>query len=104
VTSWLPLITGSGGALVVLAIWIGMLVAGQLHTDKEFTKLEERADALETENDALRDAIETERRAASDVARAGAVTNQLIAALTGMAAQKKHLPPPDITPEDLGFS
>ena len=101
-TSYLPYITGSGGALVVLAVWVTLLLGGQLHTEKEFSKVEEACDALKTENDALRDALDIERRASSDVARAGAVTNQLIAALTGIAAQKNRAAHPDISPpEDL---
>lgn len=81
----LPLITGSAGALVVLALVAWAFYAGKLHSDTEFAK-------LEAENANLRAALDTERTAVNEASRTGAVTNQLINALTTMAAQQGHTP------------
>lgn len=88
-TSYIPLITGSGGALIVLVCWIAALLSGKLHTDSEFTRLDDENTNLREENVQLHAALDAERRSASDVARAGAVTNQLIHALTELAAERK---------------
>ena len=48
--SFLPLITGGAGALVVLSLWVYAFFTGKLHSDREFSK-------LETENDQLRTAV-----------------------------------------------
>ena len=37
------------------------------------------------------------------MARAGTVTNQLIIALTELAAERKQVPPPVITAKELGL-
>lgn len=101
--TYIPLITGSGGALVVLVIWLGTIMAQKLHTDGEFTRLEAENISLREENAQLRSALDSERRSASDVARAGTVTNQLISALTELAAEHKSVPPPVITARELGL-
>ena len=101
-TSFIPLITGSAGALVTLVIWLCMVLTGQLHTEGEFQKLNEENIGLREENAQLHAALEAERRSASDVARAGAVTNQLISALTDLAAERKQLPPV-ISGKELGL-
>lgn len=88
--NYIPLITGSAGALVVLVIWVSMLVSGHLHTEGEFTRLNDENISLREENAQLRAALDAERRSASDVARAGSVTNQLISALTELAAERKQ--------------
>ena len=101
--TYIPLITGSGGALVVLVIWLGTIMAQKLHTDGEFQRLEAENTGLREENSQLRAALDSERRSASDVARAGTVTNQLIFALTELAAERKQIPPPVITAKELGL-
>lgn len=89
----IPLITGSGGAIAVLVLWLAMVITGRLHTEREFSKLNEENVSLREENMQLRAALDAERRSASDVARAGAVTNQLISALTEIAAERKNPAP-----------
>ena len=101
--SFLPLITGGGGALIVLALWVYAFFTGKLHPEAEFGKLEEENRALRAENEGLRLALSTERKTVNETASAGQVTNQLISALAGLAAGRKPLPVPDLTPEDLGL-
>ena len=91
-TEYLPLITGSAGALVVLVLWLSLILSGKLHTEQEFAKLNDENINLREENSQLRAALDSERRSASDVARAGSVTNQLISALTELAAERKQPP------------
>lgn len=101
---YLPLITGSGGALVILAIIAWAFYAGRIHSDREFCKLEAENDALKAENTQYRIALETERKTVGEVASAGQVTNQLINALTTLASEKAAKPaPPGLTAEDLGL-
>lgn len=61
------------------AVWA--FYTGKIHSDREFSKLEE-------ENRVLRDAVQAERTRADELARAGTVTNQLIGALTQVAAER----------------
>ena len=82
----LPWITGSGGALVVLAIIVFMFVTGKLHSHDEVKKLEKENVQLKAENFQLRLALDTERQVVNDTARAGMITNQLISALTDIAS------------------
>jgi hypothetical protein len=108
VTSILPLITGSAGAVVVLALGCYLFFAGKLHSDAEFQKLAK-------ENDDLKAALESERRALNDAASTGTVTNRLISALIQVSAQRDsehdhHAGHPraaertrDLTGEDLGL-
>lgn len=91
-TEYLPWITGSGGALAVLAIWVSLILSGALRTQREVTKLEEENDQLRRANDKLTYALDTERKTLNETAAAGQVTNQLIAALTSVATAKP-LPP-----------
>lgn len=100
---YLPLITGGGGAMVVLALWVYAFFLGKIHSDSEFTKLEDENRSLRAENDGLRTALSTERRTVDDTASAGQVTNQLISALAGLAAGRRPLAKPDLTPEDVGL-
>ena len=79
--SYLPLITGSGGALVVLAIVAYLLATGKLHSDSEFQRVAD-------ENKDLRAALETERTTNNELARAGGVTNKLIGALVEVATDR----------------
>ena len=79
--SFLPLISGAGGALVVLALWVYAFFTGQLHSDKEYQKLVD-------ENADLKTALETERITNNELARAGGVTNKLIGALVDVATDR----------------
>lgn len=102
---FLPLITGGGGALVVLSIVAWAFYIGKLHSDREFSKLETENDQLRSSNEQYRLALEAERRTLNETAQAGAVTNQLIAALTSLATgAKPPAPPPGLTAKDLGLS
>jgi hypothetical protein len=101
-TTYLPLITGSGGALVTLAIGMYLFLGGKLHSHAEFSKLEAENDQLRAENNQYKFALETERKTLNEAASAGQVTNQLISALTTIAAGRKAKPP-ELTAEDLGL-
>jgi hypothetical protein len=98
--------TAPGVALVVviaLAVWAYQ--TGKVHSDREFSRLEEENKALRAENTGLRSALATERTAVNEQAAAGAVNNQLISALVHMAAERRGLPAPvaDPSPEELGL-
>jgi hypothetical protein len=101
---FLPLITGSAGALVVLTLVAWAFYSGRLHSDREFSKLEHENDQLRAAYDQLRLAIETERQTVNEAAVTGAVTNQLISALTSIASGRKQAPAtPGLTAEDIGL-
>jgi hypothetical protein len=105
-TSFLPLITGSAGALVVLALGVYAFFTGKLHSDAEFLKLVK-------ENEDLKAALEAERKAVNEAAKTGTVTNQLISALIQVSTQKegehdrsggaRGRQPRELTGEDLGL-
>jgi len=80
--SILPLITGSAGAVVVLALGCWLFLSGKLHSEAEFSK-------LARENDDLKGALESERKAVDEAARTGTITNQLISALIQVSTQKE---------------
>lgn len=108
--SFLPLITGGGGALIVLALWVYAFFTGKIHSEQEFSRLEEENKELHTENNALRSAISSERKTVDETASAGQVTNQLISALAGLAAGRNPTPPPppsstplELTAKDVGL-
>lgn len=86
--SLLPWVTGSGGALVVLALGLWGFYTGKIHPDREFGKLEEENGQLRAENGQLRAALDTERKTVNETASAGQVTNQLITALAALAAER----------------
>jgi anaerobic C4-dicarboxylate transporter len=101
----LPLITGSGGALVVLAVVAWLLGTGKLHSDSEFRKVVEESDARAA-------ALETERTINNELARAGGVTNTLIGALVQVAtdrtaesrsALRAAIPDSGLSATDLGL-
>lgn len=78
---YLPYITGSGGALAVLAIGIWLIVTGKLHTRGEFDRvLEERGH--------YKDALETERITNNELARSGTVTSKVLDALVEVARDR----------------
>jgi hypothetical protein len=66
-------------ALACLAVWA--FYTGKVHSHREFAKQEEEAATW-------RKAWEAERTRADELARAGTVTNQLIGALTQVAAER----------------
>ena len=84
--SLLPWITGPIGALVVLAIGISLFLTGKIHSDREFSKLEKENELLRQESSQYRFALDTERKTVNEAVSAGQVTNQLISALTAIAA------------------
>ena len=98
---------GTGGVVVLLII-LGYLVPKPTHT----RVLEDSARKDET-IDKLTEALALERQRSNDATQAGAVTNQLIGALTTLAtehrAAEKHdgtaLPaaPLDLTGKDIGL-
>lgn len=96
---FLPLITGGGGALVVLSLVAWGFYSGKLHSHREFVK-------LERENASLRDALDRkeqtstiERQATVETARAAAVTNRLLDAFLALAAANR---PPGAGPTAKG--
>jgi hypothetical protein len=89
VSNYLPLITGGGGALVVLALWVWALATGKLHSDPEFTRVVAENDSLRAANDKLTEALGLERQRSNDATQAGAVTVQLIGALTTLATEHR---------------
>lgn len=108
--SFLPLITGGGGALIVLALWVYAFFSGKIHSAQEFARLEEENKELHIENNALRSAISSERKTVDETASAGQVTNQLISALAGLAAGRNPTspslsppPPLELTAKDVGL-
>ena len=96
----LPLITGSTGAIVVLALVAYLFYIGKLHSDSEMQK-------LIRENEDLKEALASERRAVDEAMRTGTVTNQLISALTQIAEHRQGTALPsrhhELTGEDLGL-
>lgn len=104
---YLPLITGSGGALIILAIICWAFATGKIHSDAEYQKQEAEIGALRAENTQYRLALDTERHTTNETASAGLVTNQLITALTNLAADRKAAPPSTpsagLTAKDLGL-
>ena len=106
--SLLPLITGGGGALIVLTLWVYVFFTGKIHSDQEFSRLEEENKELHAENTGLRSALSSERKTVDETASAGQVTNQLISALAGLAAGRNPMPQPsppplELTAKDVGL-
>jgi hypothetical protein len=79
--------------VVLAAVWA--FYSGKVHSDREFSK-------LEAENKALREAQAADRARADEVTRAGAVTNQLISALTQVAADRSHAIRGELTGQEPG--
>ena len=88
-TSWLPFITGSGGALAVMAFGLYLFLTGKLHSDRDFSKLEADNKDLRAANDRLQEALGLERQRSDAVAQAGGVTNQLISGLEKLATEHR---------------
>ena len=116
-SSYLPLITGSGGALIVLALWVYAFVSGKIHSDREYTKVETDSARKDEVIERLQEALDLERQRGNDVAQAGAVTNKFIGAMVAIATDRREhagsghdgLPagreasPLDLTAKDLGL-
>ena len=83
--SYLPLITGSGGALVTMALGVWLFLAGKIHSDDEFKALQEERDYWRDAHAEGQRAMEIERRIVTETAQAGTVNVQLIRALTTLA-------------------
>ena len=88
--SYLPLITGGGGALVVMAIGLWLFLTGKVHSDPEFRKVERDNKDLRAANDRLQEALGLERQRSDAVAQAGGVTNQLISGLVKLATEHRE--------------
>lgn len=88
-SSYLPLITGSGGALVVLALGLYLFIAGKIHSDRDYSKLEADNDGLRAVNDRLQEALTLERQRSNDATQAGEVTNKLIGGLVKLATERR---------------
>jgi hypothetical protein len=89
VTSYLPYITGSGGALAVMAFGLYLFLTGKLHSDREFSKVESDNTNLRAANEKLTEALSLERQRSNDAAQAGEVTNQLIGGLVRLATEHR---------------
>jgi hypothetical protein len=103
----LPLITGSSGALVVLALGLWLFIRGKIHSHAEYEKLEQAYDNSQAANRALLDALAVTGHAVHETAQTGQVTQQLIQAFTQIAQESSHRrrrPPGELTAEDLGLS
>lgn len=87
--------------MVVMAIGLWLFLNGKIHSDREFSKLEAENEQLRTALDRKQVALDTERKTTNDAASAGQVTNQLITALTTIAAGRRK--PAELTGEDLGL-
>ena len=83
-------------ALVILVLFI----SGNIHSDREYGKLEKERDYWRDAYNKRVEALQIERQIVNETARAGQVNNQLIAALTTIAAGRKTLPDPVAAPED----
>lgn len=73
-TSLIPYVTGSGGALVVLLYVVYQFQKGNWHSKSEFDAQAKRIEQLEG-------ALSAERQAVNEYARTGSTNNQLIDAL-----------------------
>ena len=90
-SDYLPLISGSGGALVVLSLWVYAFFTGKIHSDRDYTKLERDNADLQSANDKIQEALDLERQRSNDAAAAGAVTNQLIGGLVKLATEHRAI-------------
>jgi len=109
----LPLITGSGGALVTMALGVWLFLAGKIHSDEEFKAMQAERDYWRDAHAEATRAMEIERRIVNETAQAGQVNNQLLSAIVNLATSRalpgspvrSRKPPsgPGLTAEDLGL-
>lgn len=79
--------------VVLAAVWA--FYTGRVHSDRDYSKLEQ-------ENKDLKAALAAERTRADEVTRAGAITNQLISALTQVASDRKQAVRGELAGQDPG--
>jgi len=109
VSSYLPLITGSGGALIVLALGFFLWVTGKIHSDGEYQEMKDDRDFWRTSAQDNATARDIERRIATETAQAGQVTNTVLELLADIASERTGRPararrkPGPLTQEDLGL-
>ena len=72
-----------------MAFGLYLFLTGKVHSDPEFRKLETDNGDLRAANDKLTEALALERQRSNDATQAGAVTNQLIGALTTLATEHR---------------
>lgn len=68
--SLVGLISGSGGALGVILVWLTLILAGKEHTNSEFERERERGDKLEEANEELQRALTAANARAEAAVRA----------------------------------
>lgn len=88
-SSLVPLVTGTGGALIVLLAGMGLFLTGKLHPDPEFQRIITENDRLREANDLLRKASEELRAQNATLADASNLTNNLVTALIGVAHERR---------------
>lgn len=87
----------AAGALFI----VYMFTAGKLHTDSEFQR-------VVREREEYKKTLETERKATTELAQQGAVTNQLLSAVVTLAADRRGVKVISATaeppaPEEIGL-
>lgn len=78
---YLSLVTGGGGALVVLAVAGWALATGKLHSHAEFGRMEEAWQQEKRRGDQLQQALELANARADAGTRAGELTASILQAL-----------------------
>lgn len=73
----------------MMAFGLYLFLTGKLHSDQEFSKVETDNASLRAANEKLTEALSLERQRSNDATQAGAVTVQLIGALTTLATEHR---------------
>lgn len=90
IAGFIPLVTGAGGALVVLVIGMVMFMMGRIHSDPEFRQVSTRLERVETALDAEREAHRLTREALELAnARADSAVRSADLIARAIIAQKK---------------
>lgn len=74
-----------------MAFGLYLFLTGKIHSHPEFRKVERDNTDLRAAIDKLTEALALERQRSNDATQAGAVTNQLIGALTTLATEHRAL-------------